>query len=403
MANNIKKTNSSISWIQDGEEVTASVTNRPTKQINQNYEDLYDAVNKVLEDTGSEIRIRDGVKVDGSFTINGNLTVAGKIITGTTITSNFKNRIINGDFQVWQRGEDVTISKQGGYIGTDRFFTRQIGKDSNGNITYAVCDVENKKEHITGIPTSSYYISNVDTSLTNTSFEIIHRVEPLNYWDLVGKKITISFWIKTNKDIFNLYIHHNYIDSNGNEVGETIYSEDISIQPDVWTKIERTVTLSSANYITIDKEVFTELFAVKIYDIADNDYIRLLQVQVEEGNVATEFEYVPYDVQLIRCLRYYEIVTGHFSAPVPNGGWYRINIEYKTPKRTIPTIAPLTSIQLWDNSNDGWFNPDTSQLHSSTIYSLTWHVESSKAYSLIGTGNSPYGFEQLAFKIDAEI
>ena len=262
--------------------------------------------------------------------------MGNKILVGSNFVG-FKNRIINGDFQVWQRGEDVTLSKQGGYIGVDRFFTWQLGKDSSGNNNYSVCDVENKKEYDGQDIISSYYISNVDTSLTSTKFGVTHRVEPLNYWDLIDEKITISFWIKTNKNIFNFYIWHTYIDSNGNETSEGIYSEDISIQSDVWTKIERTVTLSSANYVNIDKEVFTELFAVKIYDVADNDYIQLKQVQVEVGNIATEFEYIPYDIQLQRCLRYYEknnALAKYMSNDNIYGTYY-----WKIEKRSTPAIA----------------------------------------------------------------
>ena len=286
--------------------------------------------------------------------------MGNKILVGSNFVG-FKNRIINGDFQVWQRGEDVTISKQNGYMGVDRFFTWQLGTDSNGNTINAVCDVENKKEYDGQDSISSYYISNTDTSLTNTKFGITQRVEPLNYWDLINKKITISFWIKTNKNTFNFYIWHDYIDSNGNEVGEAIYSEDISIQPDTWTKIERTITLSSTNYTTIDKERFTELFAVKISNVTDNDYIQLKQIQAEKSDIATEFEHVPYDVQLQRCLRYYEIIdeTALIMIKLNSGGNFggvnRPTLLF-TEKRVVPALKVLNYINSNGNNWDGSIN-----------------------------------------------
>ena len=279
-----------------------------------------------------------------------------QILVGSNF--NFKNRIINGDFQIWQRGEDITLSKQDGYIGVDRFFTWQKGTDSNGNTAYAVCDVENKKEYDGQDIVSSYYISNTDTTVTNTKFGVTHRVEPINYWNLINKEITISFWIKTNKSTFNFYNWHNYIDSNGNNVGESIYSEDISIQSDKWTKIEKTVTLSSSNYTTIDNEVFTELFAVSMSDIADNDYIQLKQVQVEEGDIATEFERIPYDIQLQRCMRYYEIINESsltiikLNSQGNFGGTNKPSIKL-IPKRIISTVKVLKYSNSNGNDWDG--------------------------------------------------
>ena len=35
------------------------------------------------------------------------------------------------------------------------------------------------------------------------------------------------------------------------------------------------------------------------------NYIEVSQVQLEEGSTATDFEYIPYEVQLLRCQRYY--------------------------------------------------------------------------------------------------
>jgi len=94
MANDIKKTNASIKWIQDGEEVTASVTNRPVKQVNQNYEDLYSAVNQVLQDNNGTIEIRGGTKVAGNFVIDGELTITGDTTKIQTTDTEVKDNIV---------------------------------------------------------------------------------------------------------------------------------------------------------------------------------------------------------------------------------------------------------------------------------------------------------------------
>lgn len=80
-------------------------------------------------------------------------------------------------------------------------------------------------------------------------------------------------------------------------------------------------------------------------------------VQLEEGDTATDFEYVPFDVQLMRCMRYYEtsyIYGTKPGSPTINAcskinndstwvaGAWKVFLHYtmfKVHKRTIPTVV----------------------------------------------------------------
>ena len=276
-----------------------------------------------------------------------------KILVGSNF--NFKNRIINGDFQIWQRGEDVTKSKlASGYYGVDRFFIWNYGIDSNGNRQPAL-DIRNLKSTDGKVSTSKFIVTDVDTSLSSITMGITQRVEPINYWDIIGKKVTISYWVKSNRTELIHYVSHRYKDSNGNAIGEWIDSTTINLEPDVWTKFTRTFLLDSENFTTIENELFTELFGLRLLDPTVDDYIELKQIQLEVGNIATEFEYIPYDIQLLRCMRYYEWFhidySGFDNANTVNS---TNTISFKVKKRVLPSIR---CVYAYDESTSQQLNP----------------------------------------------
>jgi hypothetical protein len=55
---------------------------------------------------------------------------------------------------------------------------------------------------------------------------------------------------------------------------------------------------------------------------------------------STDFEFLPIDVSLGRCLRYYELFTGgNAHAGLYSGSTYIGHIQYKVRKRTRPTLT----------------------------------------------------------------
>jgi len=270
-----------------------------------------------------------------------------KILVGSNFLG-FKNRIINGDFSVWQRGTNVGNTTTN-YVGVDRFYHWSYGKDSNGNITGPVFKYADEKILDGNDNTLKYTVSNLKSGITAPSFGLSQRMEPLMFWDLINKNITISYWIKTNRTSITRYIVHYYYDSNNDLHAETLLSSPISITPNEWNRIKYTVKLESPNFTTPDKTYFCELFGIGIYDNAENgDYIQLKQVQVEKGDTATEFEQVPYDVQIQRCLRYYEYRNQTQALPqyADNSTSSETSIYAYIPflvrKRTIPSVKLIS-------------------------------------------------------------
>ena len=73
---------------------------------------------------------------------------------------------------------------------------------------------------------------------------------------------------------------------------------------------------------------------------ANNFYIT--GVQLEAGTTASDFEFLPYDVNLKRCLRYYEVIAEGADQSISSGAIYNSNtfaarVSYSR-KRTAPSI-----------------------------------------------------------------
>ena len=258
---------------------------------------------------------------------------------------NFKNLIINGDFTIWQRGTSFNTGNS--QYCADRFLDWSA---SPVGITGKL--IEKRVYSGTEFSGNIYHheITQVDTSIADRITGVAQRVEITkdNYYLFDKKQYTVSCWVKTNKSIVQLYVT-----AKDNNQHLTLYRQNFNVNPGQWTKLEWTylLDLTSAGIDTSTLE-FVELFGIKVGNdgstIQDTsvdvgDYIELAYVQVEEGDTATDFEYVPYDVTLLRCMRYYE----KFIYPT-NGesqlysylshSYHRLPIFFRVPKRVTPSI-----------------------------------------------------------------
>lgn len=100
------------------------------------------------------------------------------------------------------------------------------------------------------------------------------------------------------------------------------------------TNFETPVNVWTAgNYLTFSG-------ATKLCSSVDTMWITA--VQLEMGTEATPYEQIPYDLQLLRCLRYYEkaALMQIYSGNVTSGSTYYISVPFKVQKRTTsPTLA----------------------------------------------------------------
>jgi hypothetical protein len=293
---------------------------------------------------------------------------------------NFRNIIINGDMSIAQRGTSETgLRNTGGVYLIDRWAYRR-----NGTFTTDTFDMSQS----TDVPSGQGFVKSLkmdnlstQSSPPNPTYSAIaQNIEGQNLQTLKkgtsnAESITISFWVKSNKTGTYILevrdsdndrtINKSYsINSASTWEKKTItYDGDTSgvLDNDNATSFEVTWFLSASSNFTSGTlqtswgTLTNENRAVgqvNLLDDASNEWY-ITGVQLEVGTSASDFEFLPYDVNLQRCQRYFEqtYAMGTATGTATGTGTSRVsgttdgssNITYNQPfrvvKRTTPTIT----------------------------------------------------------------
>lgn len=210
-----------------------------------------------------------------------------------------KNAIINGGMQVAQRGV-LTLGSSApaanaGYGKVDRFQAWATGTA----VSAGTADQDTASIGRTG-----YALKLAGVTLTGTGIVYIrHRIEGINA--LRFKNQTATFSIHVKHDVGSTI---NYTVTVRKPTALDNYTSTTVIQTGsataVATGTETSLTLSSISMgdcsYGLEIEIKAECGAITTKNFW------YAEAQLEEGVSATTFEYVSFDQELVRCLRYYE-------------------------------------------------------------------------------------------------
>jgi hypothetical protein len=317
-----------------------------------------------------ELQNTAGVTVAG-------VDASGNGVGGLAHPPTFKNLIINGAMQVAQRGTSVTGVTSGGYLTADRWNTTV---SSLGTWTQTS---ENDAPTGSGFRKSTKILcTTADASPSAGDYMIFNQaIEGQNVQHLLkgtssAKQLTISFWVKSN--VTGTYIVEMEDRDNSRDVSAS-YTINASA---TWEK--KTITFPADTTGALDNDnaasfaVYFWLGAGSTYTggsslqtswgtgtntravgqtnlaASTNNYWQVTGVQLEVGNTATEFEFLPADVELARCQRYYfrntadvvYAIMGHGAAKTSTLGY--INFPTPTQLRTTPSSIDWSTLQLWE-------------------------------------------------------
>lgn len=254
----------------------------------------------------------------------------------------FKNYIINGNFDVWQRGTSQTAS---GYGSDDRWFNANNGSTK----THSRVACTNTERALFN---ASYFSRTVVTYSSGTDSHVkkLQSIEDMTR--LAGKTVTISFWAKANSDkkmnvqVVDFYGSGGTPSTNGTSV---VNFGNVDLTP-TWTKYKLTATLPSLVGKTLGTDgAHTSSFRLDFgftfssdraevtlrgMPVGQSGTFDIAQVQLEEGSVATPFEQRPIGLELSLCQRYYCQVS---VTPTPNSVWLYTYLPQ--PMRVPPTIT----------------------------------------------------------------
>ena len=264
-------------------------------------------------------------------------------INGTNLSpfTGLKNYIINGNFDVWQRGTSQTTS---GYGSDDRWYNANL--DSTKTHSQVLCtDTERL------LFNASKFSRTVVSSVVAASSYAIKRTSIEDVTKLAGKTITLSFWAKadSNKNIW-LEFKQSF-GTGGSPSAQTIgiYGQAIPLTT-TWQKKTITVTLPSIAGKTLGADgVHTTSTEMQFWFDVGSDHLAriptgiqqsgtfdIAQVQLEEGSVATPFEQRPYGLELMMCQRYYQI--NMIRAVLGAGNYAGWGMPRTVIMRTVPSI-----------------------------------------------------------------
>ena len=306
-----------------------------------------------------------------------------------------RNLIINGGFDVWQRGTSITTTGNG--YGTnytsDRWIAYFIG-------TYS--------KQSTSLPNGDYvnYFRGVLGAGGSNRLNINQVIENGNSL-LSGKNVTVSFWLKCNLPnksiLLRLLAVNNSTFSSYAVLGQDTFHTDTA-----WKKYEITVPcINDTANISSRPHAILELDGVDA-DWGNGDTFEFAQAQVEIGKVATPFEHRSYGEELALCQRYF--CTGFpVGATIANGqsvvgtndginGWVAFGnnvarspyIHYPVEMRASPSVT-LYSVGGMASGKWGIYDGSAWQAVGSTAIDITnkhFNVRENNSAFTMGIGKA---------------
>jgi hypothetical protein len=263
------------------------------------------------------------------------------------------NAIINGAFDIWQRGTSFAAAAGGQVYTADRF-----GHDRNG--TGATVTISRQNFTPGAAPQAGYeseYFLRVDQSVAGTgqTFNTFdQRVEDVRTF--AGQTVTFSFWAKASTAETLRRITLTQLFGSGGSTSVSVSSPEITLTTS-WARYSVTLDVPSVSGKTIGANSF--LRAQFLLPLNETFTIDIWGVQLEAGSVATPFRRNANSLQgeLAVCQRYYQRISlssgngvfGNYGAAV---GTTQALIPFpnKSTMRVTPTSIEFSNLQLSDGS-----------------------------------------------------
>lgn len=272
------------------------------------------------------------------------------------------NRLINGGFDIWQRGTSFTAT---GYT-ADRW-RMAVGSGAAATLSRQAFTVG--QTDVAGEPRYFLRLNRTTTGSTATTLE--QRIEGVR--TLAGKEITVSFDAKAGSAItLNTLMRQDFGSGGGPSSDVDSDAGDHSLTTS-WQRLTRTLTLASISGKTLgsgDNDYLSLIFSLPT--AAGTVAVDIANVQVEPGAGDTPFEQRPLWAEIALCQRYFEKSfnletepadgeTGlHLTAAGFNTAAIQQYIPYKVRKRGAnPSVTFYRSNEgsaagEWAYHDSGW-------------------------------------------------
>jgi hypothetical protein len=293
---------------------------------------------------------------------------------------NFRNRIINGDMQIDQRNNGASVTPTNLQYTLDRWLyqSAQASKISIQRNAGSVTPPAGFINYLGSTSLSAYTVGSSETFMVSQRIEGFN-ISDLNWGTANAKTVTLSFKVQSS-----LTGTFGGVIGNHNATRAYPFSYTIS-SANTWTTISVTIagdtsgtwlttnglgivvyfslgtgaTLSGTAGSWTSSEFYSVTGATSVVGTSGATWY-ITGVQLEAGEQASGFEFMPIDIDLFRCQRYYYLHSsrsGNFE-PVGVGVYYNSTdlttfVDFPTNMRADPSLisGSGTDYYAFDRNN----------------------------------------------------
>jgi hypothetical protein len=256
-----------------------------------------------------------------------------------------KNKIINGDFGIWQRGISFSVPGNSGAYTADRWAFNYNAAMTTHTVTRQTFTPGTAP--VAGYE-GTYYLRSVITTPASATVCILNtKLEDVRQY--AGQTVTFSFWAKNDGSrTLGADVSQNF-GSGGSASVTTTFTLTNATVGTAWTRVYGTITIPSITGKTVGTSSY---LAVNIYlPVAAGATTEIWGVQVEYGSKATPFQTASggsIQGELAMCQRYLpSVATGTYIM----GGSSSTTNSYFSPTFQVPARVTPTGITISALSN----------------------------------------------------
>lgn len=252
-----------------------------------------------------------------------------------------KNRIINGNFDIYQRGNPGTITNTAAYT-ADRWICSSAGAGVTSNWGLGATTPGEIPDSVRFLGFN--VVSGVASAWVGQWIEGVHS--------FAGGKATVSFWMRSGvagKKVGLLIQQH--FGSGGSAMVQVVAPEVITLTT-TFTKYSVTFDVPSIVGKTVgggNALLFTFFYCHDLPDMfggqltGQTGLFEVAQVQMEKGPTATDYDWRPVGQELLLCQRYYsKSYSMATKAGTPNSDSGRIATGLQIPGTNAPSFTAYT-------------------------------------------------------------
>ena len=300
--------------------------------------------------TTSSVLATDAEVASLGYLTNSSASSIYQSLTGNN--NSYRNKLINGDFNIWQRGTSFADPGTSAAAYTSDRWQAYRNNGSSGITT------SRQTSGLIGFQYALRLQRNSSNNKANEMF-ILQMLETVNSIPLAGQTVTLSFYAKagTNFSAASNVFTANILTGTGTDQSAFSSGENLSGVPNLtggaiainqnfntttsWARYSVTGTLASN--IT---QVGVRLYYTPSGTAGAADFIEITGIQLELGSVATPYEPISFVDELSQCQRYFIRYTdSQYYAQWTSSGFTRFQISLPVTQRIAGAFSYTGTLQ----------------------------------------------------------